>query len=128
MFRHTRVNTLRELKQLILSRLGVEGDREIGAKEGYGRYVYGALCEVHQDGGSSGFCPFVSPVGPAPIHVVAPDDLAIANYNSGEDSDYEEESSCDSMEEHEAVLNTPTVGGPRLVLPAPLSSLILQGY
>ncbi|MED6220723.1 hypothetical protein PIB30_047600 [Stylosanthes scabra] len=41
------------------------------------------------------------------------------DYNSGEDSDYEEESSCHSTEEDEEVPNIPA-GCPRLVLPAPL--------
>ncbi|MED6172248.1 hypothetical protein PIB30_048295 [Stylosanthes scabra] len=68
--------------------------------------------EVRQVGGSSGFCPFVPAVGPAPINIVE------LNYNSGEDSDYEEESPYHSTEEDEAVPNTPTLGGTRLVLPA----------
>ncbi|MED6208579.1 hypothetical protein PIB30_046583 [Stylosanthes scabra] len=49
-----------------------------------------------------------------PINVVEPD------YNSREDSNYEAESPCDSTEEDEEVPNTPTIGGPRLVLLAPI--------
>ncbi|MED6136521.1 hypothetical protein PIB30_056703, partial [Stylosanthes scabra] len=40
--------------------------------------------------------------------------------NSADGSDYEEESSCHSTKEDENVLNTPSVGGPRLILLAPL--------
>ncbi|MED6107202.1 hypothetical protein PIB30_011772 [Stylosanthes scabra] len=60
--------------------------------------------EVRQVGRSSGFCPFVSLVVPAPINIVEPD------YNSGEDLDYEEKSSYHRTEEDEVVPNTPTLG------------------
>ncbi|MED6159076.1 hypothetical protein PIB30_038949 [Stylosanthes scabra] len=76
--------------------------------------------KVSQVGGSSGFRPFVSPMVPSLINFAAPDDVAMGDYNSTGDSSYEEESSCHSTEEDEAVPNTPTVGGPRLVLPSPL--------
>ncbi|MED6158871.1 hypothetical protein PIB30_037047 [Stylosanthes scabra] len=56
---------------------------------------------------------------PAPSHVLALEDVAMRDYNSGEDSDYEEESSCHSTKEDEEVPNTPD-GCPRLVLPTPL--------
>ncbi|MED6212513.1 hypothetical protein PIB30_084046 [Stylosanthes scabra] len=75
------------------------------------------VCHV---GGSSGFRPFVPPTVPFPINVAPPDDIAMADYNSADDSDYDEESSCHSTEEDEDIPNTPSVGGPRLVLPAPL--------
>ncbi|MED6147122.1 hypothetical protein PIB30_041047 [Stylosanthes scabra] len=56
---------------------------------------------------------------PLSINVVAPDDVAMLDYNSIDDSDNEEELSCQSTKEDEEVPNTPD-GGPRLVLPAPL--------
>ncbi|MED6172014.1 hypothetical protein PIB30_046170 [Stylosanthes scabra] len=70
------------------------------------------LAEVRHVGGSSGFCPYQLPAIPVPINIVPPD------YNSGDDSDYDDESSGHSTDEDEMVPNTP-VGGPRLVLPAP---------
>ncbi|MED6124622.1 hypothetical protein PIB30_060640 [Stylosanthes scabra] len=81
MFRHSRVSTLWELKQLILSNLGAESDREI---------------EVRHVGSSSEFRPFVPQTVPSPINVAPPDDVAKADYNSADDSDYNDESSCHS--------------------------------
>ncbi|MED6133729.1 hypothetical protein PIB30_030818 [Stylosanthes scabra] len=82
------------------------------------RYMefYAEVCQV---GGSSGFRLFISSMDPSPINVAAPDDVVMLDYNSIDDSDYEEESSCDSTEGDEDVRNTP-IGGPRLVLPVPL--------
>ncbi|MED6213444.1 hypothetical protein PIB30_093396 [Stylosanthes scabra] len=75
--------------------------------------------EVRHVGSSSRFRLPGPSTDPAPSHVLALEDVAMRDYNSGEDSDYEEESSCHSMEEDEEVPNTPA-GCPRLVLPAPL--------
>ncbi|MED6114827.1 hypothetical protein PIB30_084174, partial [Stylosanthes scabra] len=47
------------------------------------------------------------------------EDAAMRDYNSGEDSDYEEDSSCHSTKEDKEVPNTPA-GHPWLVLPPPL--------
>ncbi|MED6196302.1 hypothetical protein PIB30_046187 [Stylosanthes scabra] len=76
--------------------------------------------EVRHVGGSSGFRLLVPPTVPSPINVAPPEDVAMEDYNSADDSDYDGESSCHSMEEDEDVPNTPSVRGPRLVLPAPL--------
>ncbi|MED6114748.1 hypothetical protein PIB30_083499 [Stylosanthes scabra] len=61
---------------------------------------------------SSSFRPFVPPTTPAPCMLLALKDVAMQDYNSGNDSNYEDESSYDSTEEYEEVPNTPTVGGP----------------
>ncbi|MED6193664.1 hypothetical protein PIB30_021639 [Stylosanthes scabra] len=107
MFRNTCVSTLYELKQVILSRLGADGPREIR------RLAYRFSSKVRHIGGSSGFRPYQLPADPAPINIVSPD------YNSDEDSDYDDESSSHSTDEDELVPNTSAAGGPRLVLPAP---------
>ncbi|MED6193362.1 hypothetical protein PIB30_018705 [Stylosanthes scabra] len=141
MLRNTRVNTLYELKQVILSHLASDGPREI-RRLAYrfqavtpddrleyrpswlseDRHVWITfevhrrimqdrlmefLAEVRHVGGSSGFCPYQLPAIPAPINIVPPD------YNSGDDSDYDDESSGHSTDEDEMVPNTPA-GGPRL--------------
>ncbi|MED6195623.1 hypothetical protein PIB30_039691 [Stylosanthes scabra] len=77
------------------------------------------FAEVHHVGSSSRFRPPGPSTDSAPSHVLALEDVAMQDYNSEEDLDYEEESSCHSTEEDEEVPNTPT-GCPRLVLPAPL--------
>ncbi|MED6189031.1 hypothetical protein PIB30_091640 [Stylosanthes scabra] len=77
--------------------------------------------EVRHVRGSSGFRPLVPPTVSSLINVASPDDVAMEDYNSADDSDYDEESPCHSTEEDEDVLNTPSVRGPRLVLPAPLT-------
>ncbi|MED6208653.1 hypothetical protein PIB30_047246 [Stylosanthes scabra] len=146
MFRNTRVNTLYELKQIIRSHLASDGPREIRRLayrfqavtpddrleyrplwlsedkhvwitfEAHRRIMQDRLmeflAEVRHVGGSSGFCPYQLPAVPAPINIVPPD------YNSGDDSDYDDESSGHSTNEDEMVPNTPA-GGPRLMLPAP---------
>ncbi|MED6142903.1 hypothetical protein PIB30_001670 [Stylosanthes scabra] len=71
------------------------------------------LADVRNVGGSSGFRPYQLPAAPAPINIIPPD------YNSEEDSDYDDESSGHSTDEDELVPNTPTAGGSRLVLSAP---------
>ncbi|MED6175877.1 hypothetical protein PIB30_082402 [Stylosanthes scabra] len=114
MFAHTRVDTLVELRQLILSHLGPAGSREIS----HLAYRFQAITADNRLD-SSRFHPPGPSTGPAPSHVLALEDVAMRDYNSGEDSDYEEESSCHSTEEDEEVPNTPA-GCPRLVLPAPL--------
>ncbi|MED6128341.1 hypothetical protein PIB30_096797 [Stylosanthes scabra] len=76
--------------------------------------------EVRHVGSSSRFRLPGPSTDPAPSHVLALEDVVMRDYNSGEDSDYEEESSCHSMEEDEKVPNTPA-GCPQLVLPAQLS-------
>ncbi|MED6152642.1 hypothetical protein PIB30_093991 [Stylosanthes scabra] len=76
--------------------------------------------EVRHTGCSSSFRPFVPSTATAPSMLLALEDIAMWDYNSGGDSDYEDESSCASTEEDEEVPNTPKVGGPRLILPAPL--------
>ncbi|MED6224677.1 hypothetical protein PIB30_086366 [Stylosanthes scabra] len=121
MFRNTCVSTLRELKQLILSHLGAEGGREIGGLA----YRFQAITAdnwleyrpswISKDNHwILSLCSYVAPLEPASINVVPPD------YNSGEDSNYEEDSSCDTRDQEELVPNTPTARGPRLVLLAPL--------
>ncbi|MED6149615.1 hypothetical protein PIB30_064152 [Stylosanthes scabra] len=75
--------------------------------------------EVRHAGSSSRLSHPGPSTDPAPSHVVALEDVAMRGDNSGEDSDYEEESSSDSTEEDEEVLDTP-VGWTRLVLPPPL--------
>ncbi|MED6217186.1 hypothetical protein PIB30_015304 [Stylosanthes scabra] len=110
MFRNTRVNTLYELKQVILSHLASDGPREIR------RLAYRFQVVTPDDRleyRPSGFCPYELPAVSAPINIVPPD------YNSDEDSDYDDESSGHSTDEDEIVPNTPAAGGPRLVLPAP---------
>ncbi|MED6106987.1 hypothetical protein PIB30_009835 [Stylosanthes scabra] len=113
MFAHNGVNTLWELKQLILSHLGPEGGREIGNLA----YQFQALTA---DDRLDGFRPFIPPTVPAPSMLLALEDVTMRDYNSGDDSDYEDESSYASTEKDEEVPNTPTVGGPRLILPTPL--------
>ncbi|MED6212177.1 hypothetical protein PIB30_080677 [Stylosanthes scabra] len=76
--------------------------------------------EVSHTGCSSSFRLFVPPTAIALSMLLALEDVAMRDYNSRGDSDYEDESSCASTEEDEEVPNTPTVGGPRLILPAPL--------
>ncbi|MED6151198.1 hypothetical protein PIB30_080166 [Stylosanthes scabra] len=141
MFRHNRVRTLVELKQLILSHLGPAGGLEIS----HLAYRFQPIIvdnrleyrlswisedshvwmtfEVHKrvmDGKFMEFSAEVRHVGnPAPSHVLALEDAAMRDYNSREDSDYEEDSSCHSTEQDEEVPNTPA-GCPRLVLPPPL--------
>ncbi|MED6161138.1 hypothetical protein PIB30_057887 [Stylosanthes scabra] len=144
MFAHTHVDTLVELKQLILSHLGsacsrktdhpayrfqaITADNRLEYRpswiskdnhvwmmfEVYKRVMDGKVmeffAEVRHVGSSSRFRP------PGPF---ALEDVVMRDYNSGEDSDYEEESPCHSTEEDEEVPNTPT-GCPRLVLPTPL--------
>ncbi|MED6115089.1 hypothetical protein PIB30_086833 [Stylosanthes scabra] len=77
--------------------------------------------EVLHVGGSSGFRPFVPQTVPSPINVAPPDDVTMTDYNSADDSEYDDESSCHSTEEDEDVPNTPSVRGLRLVLSALLS-------
>ncbi|MED6121184.1 hypothetical protein PIB30_027793 [Stylosanthes scabra] len=147
MFWNTRISTLWELKQLILSHLGADGPREIRRLTyrfqavtpndrlecspswiSEDRHVWITfevhrrimqdrfmefLTEVRHVGGSSGFRLYQVPAEHAPINIVPPD------YNSDTDSDYEDQSSGNSTEEDELVPNTPTLGGQRLVLPAP---------
>ncbi|MED6225360.1 hypothetical protein PIB30_092931, partial [Stylosanthes scabra] len=48
--------------------------------------------EVRHVRGSSGFRPFVPQTVPSPINVAPPDDVAMADYNSADDSDYDDES------------------------------------
>ncbi|MED6139956.1 hypothetical protein PIB30_088649 [Stylosanthes scabra] len=55
--------------------------------------------EVHHVGSSSGFHPPGPSTDLAPSHVLALEDATMQDYNSGEDSDYEEDSSCHSTEE-----------------------------
>ncbi|MED6144217.1 hypothetical protein PIB30_013594 [Stylosanthes scabra] len=142
MFRNTRVSTLHELKRVILSHLGADGPRDI-RRLAYrfqsvtpddrleyrpswlseDRHVWITfevhrrimqdrfmefLAEVRHVGGSSGFRPYQLPTVPSPINIVPPD------YNSYEDSDYDDESSSHSTDEDEQVPNTPAAGGPRL--------------
>ncbi|MED6192175.1 hypothetical protein PIB30_007707 [Stylosanthes scabra] len=117
MFRNTRVSTLHELKQSIVPRglartdMCVSRSRCIGGlcKTGFMEF----LAEVRHVGGSGGFRPYQLPAVPSPINIVPPD------YNSDEDSDYDDESSSHSTDEDEQVPNTPATGGPRLVFPAP---------
>ncbi|MED6140905.1 hypothetical protein PIB30_098037 [Stylosanthes scabra] len=75
--------------------------------------------EVCHTGCSSSFRPFVPPTATAPNMLLALEDVAMRDYNSGDDSDYEDGSSCASTKEDEEVPNTPTIGGTRLILPAP---------
>ncbi|MED6121987.1 hypothetical protein PIB30_035424 [Stylosanthes scabra] len=147
MFRNARISTLYELKQVILSHHGKNGPREI-RRLAYrfqavtpddrleyrpswlseDRHVWITfevhrrimqdrfmefLAEVCHVDGPSGFCPYQLPADPAPINIVSPD------YNSHKDSDYDDESSGDSTDEDELVLNIPAAGDPRLMLPAP---------
>ncbi|MED6118550.1 hypothetical protein PIB30_003766 [Stylosanthes scabra] len=144
MFAHTRVNTLWELKHLIMSHLGPEGGRKSAITaddrleyrpswisedshvwmtfEVHKRVLQDKImefyAEVHHAGSSRRFRQPGPSTTPAPSHVLALEDVAMRDYNSGADSDYEEESLCESTEEDEEVPNTPVVGCPRLVLPA----------
>ncbi|MED6139320.1 hypothetical protein PIB30_082704 [Stylosanthes scabra] len=154
MFAHNRVNTLWELKQLILSHLSLEGGRKIGNlayrfqaltaddrlkyrpswisedshvwmtfevhKRVMEDMVMEFYAEVRHTECSTSFHPFVPPTASAPSMILALEDVAMQDYNSRDDSDYEDESSHASTEEDEEVPNTPTVGGPQLILPAPL--------
>ncbi|MED6187264.1 hypothetical protein PIB30_074784 [Stylosanthes scabra] len=155
MFAHNCVKTLRELKQLILSHLGPERGRKIGNlayrfqalrleyrpswisedshvwmtfevhKRVMKDKVMKFYAKVRHTGCSSSFRPFVPTTATAPSMLLALEDVALRDYNSGDDSDYEDESSYATMEEDEEVLNTLTVGGSRLILPAPLPILDL---
>ncbi|MED6133252.1 hypothetical protein PIB30_026711 [Stylosanthes scabra] len=71
------------------------------------------FAEVRHVDGSSGFRLYHLQADPAPINIDPPD------YNSNEDSDYDDESSGHSTDEDELVPNTPAAGGPQLELPAP---------
>ncbi|MED6169316.1 hypothetical protein PIB30_020296 [Stylosanthes scabra] len=64
------------------------------------------LAEVRHIGGSSGFRPYQVQADPVPINIVPPD------YNSDEDSDYDDESSGHNTDEDELVLYTPDDGAP----------------
>ncbi|MED6135838.1 hypothetical protein PIB30_050385 [Stylosanthes scabra] len=132
---NARVSTFYELKQVILSHLEADGPREIRRlayqfqtvtpddrleyrpSQVHRRIMQDRfmefLAEVCHVGESSGFRLYQLPADPAPINIVPPD------YNSDEDSDYDDKSSGDSTDEDELVQNTPAAGGPRLVLPAP---------
>ncbi|MED6113657.1 hypothetical protein PIB30_072866 [Stylosanthes scabra] len=57
--------------------------------------------EVRHVGSSSGFRPPGPSTDPVPSHVLALEDATMQDYNSGEDSDYEEDFSCHSTEEDE---------------------------
>ncbi|MED6225773.1 hypothetical protein PIB30_096936, partial [Stylosanthes scabra] len=71
--------------------------------------------EVRHVGSSSRFRPLGPSTDSAPSHVLALEDVAMWDYNSGKDSDYEEESLCHSTEEDEEVPNT-LAGCPQLVI------------
>ncbi|MED6140671.1 hypothetical protein PIB30_095527 [Stylosanthes scabra] len=68
--------------------------------------------EVRHTGYSSSFRPFVLPTATTPSMLLALEDVAMWDYNFGDDSDYEDEPSCASTEEDGEVPNTLTVGGP----------------
>ncbi|MED6176872.1 hypothetical protein PIB30_092530, partial [Stylosanthes scabra] len=55
--------------------------------------------EVHHTGCSSSFRPFVPPTAAASSMLLTLKDIAMQLYNSGDDSDYEDESSYASTEE-----------------------------
>ncbi|MED6195776.1 hypothetical protein PIB30_041187 [Stylosanthes scabra] len=76
--------------------------------------------EVRHTGCSSSFRPFVPLTAAASSMPLALEDVAMQVYNTGDDSDYEDESPYASTEEDEEAPNTSTVGEPRLILPAPL--------
>ncbi|MED6174341.1 hypothetical protein PIB30_068162 [Stylosanthes scabra] len=84
--------------------------------------------EVRHTGCSSSFRPFVLPTATAPSMLLALEDVAMRDYNSGNDSDYEDESSYASTEENEELPNTPMVGRPDSSSPHRCSSLIWQMY
>ncbi|MED6107718.1 hypothetical protein PIB30_016756 [Stylosanthes scabra] len=160
MFRHTRVSTLWELKQLILSYFDAEGSREIGnlayrfpTINAENRLKYRAswisednhvqitfevhkrvmqqsfmkfFAEVYEIGCSNGFRAFVPPLTPTSIHVVASENVAMGEYISMDDSDYDE-SSSNNIEEYRVVPNT-TIRDAGLVFPTPLPILILKRY
>ncbi|MED6190819.1 hypothetical protein PIB30_109735, partial [Stylosanthes scabra] len=146
MFAHNRVNTLREMKKLILSHLSPKDGRE----NGHLSYRFQAITadnrleyrpfwisednhvwmtfEVHKNimeykvmefyaevrhaGCSSSFYPLVLSTANAPSHVLTMDDVVMRDYNFGDDSDYEEESSYHSTKEEEEVPNTPRLDVP----------------
>ncbi|MED6180153.1 hypothetical protein PIB30_007664 [Stylosanthes scabra] len=147
MFRNTRVNTLYELKQVILSHLASDGPREIRrlayrfqAVTPDDRHEYRPswlsedkhvwiTFEVHRRIMQDRLMEFLAEVrhvgrssGFRPYQlpaVPAPINIVPPIYNSDEDSDYDDESSGHSTDEDEMVPNTPAAGGPRHVLPAP---------
>ncbi|MED6176447.1 hypothetical protein PIB30_088292 [Stylosanthes scabra] len=124
MFRNTRVNTLYELKQVILSHLASDGPCEI-RRLAYrfqavtpddrleyrpswlseDRHVW-ITFEVHRRIMQDRLMEFLAEVRPV-------------GGSSGFHSDYDDESSGHSKDEDEMVPNTPAAGGPRHVLPAP---------
>ncbi|MED6131203.1 hypothetical protein PIB30_007494 [Stylosanthes scabra] len=85
------------------------------------------FAEVRHVGSSSRFRLPGPSTDLAPSHVLTLEDIVMRDYNYGEDSDYEEESSCHSTEEDEEVLNTPA-GCARLVLPRRCPSLTSHRY
>ncbi|MED6119970.1 hypothetical protein PIB30_016558 [Stylosanthes scabra] len=137
MFVHNRVNTLWEMKHLILSHLGPGDNRKIGhlayrfqaltaenrleyrpswisedshvwmTFEVHKRVMEGKVMEfyveVRHTGSSSEFRQPGPSTTSSPSHLLALENVAMRDYNSEDDSDYEEESSCHSTEEDEDV-------------------------
>ncbi|MED6157158.1 hypothetical protein PIB30_020825 [Stylosanthes scabra] len=139
MFRHTCVSTLRELKQFILSNVGAKGDRKIGNlayryqvitaenKLEYrpswiseDNHVWITLERYRQVGGSSGFHPFDPPIVPSPINVAAPHDVPCWITTLEMILTMRRSHRVIARRKRRMSRNTPSVGGSRLVLPAPL--------
>ncbi|MED6199610.1 hypothetical protein PIB30_077493 [Stylosanthes scabra] len=112
-FRHSRVSTLWELNNLFYPTLVLKAIGRLVHKRLMQDRFMEFCAEVHHLRGSSGFRPFLPQTIPS-------DDVAMTDYNSADDLDYDDESSCHSTEEDEDVSNIPSLGGPRLLLPASL--------
>ncbi|MED6132451.1 hypothetical protein PIB30_019050 [Stylosanthes scabra] len=161
MFRHNRVRTLVELKQLILSHLGPAGGLEIAnlayrfqvttadnrleyrpswisedshvwmTFEVHKRVMDGKFMEFYAEvrhvGSSRGLFPPGPSTDPAPSPVLALEDATMRDYNSGENSDYEEDSSCIAPRKTRRC-RTPRVDVPGWSSPHRCPSLTLHMY
>ncbi|RYR25402.1 hypothetical protein Ahy_B02g059120 [Arachis hypogaea] len=149
LFRTQRVNTLSDLKSLILSKLGGTVAREIGrvayrllASMGdehvrvmfniHGRIMAEQVMEMSVEVGHSGGGPSVHstyvqdnrPLAPPPIHVAVPvDEAEEGEEESDEDyvADSGDSKSFDGEDENDCVPETPVPTAPRHVLPPHLS-------
>ncbi|MED6144828.1 hypothetical protein PIB30_019072 [Stylosanthes scabra] len=113
MFRHTRVSELRELK-------GAEDGREIGNLTHRFQVINAKNILEYRPSWISENNHIWKCIGELWSFMQRCVRLEVPVLLFVCPNDYEENSSCDSMEEDETVPNTPTIGGSRLVLPAPL--------
>ncbi|QHO00133.1 uncharacterized protein DS421_13g403850 [Arachis hypogaea] len=136
LFRTQRVNTLSDLKSLILSKLG--GDEHVRLMfDIHGRIMVEQVMELsaevgHSGGGSSVHLTYVQddrPLAPPPIHVViSVDEAEEGKEESDEDyvADSADSDSSDGGDEDECVLETPFQTVARHVLPPPHPILALS--